>query len=106
MSQPPDPNFPGGGLENVPVSGPPGGAPSGWELARKRCLACGALDMMEDGHMADTGEGAKGYQRWVKGARDTSFLGGFSHIGAERRMVTALRCRECGHLVLFADQIA
>ena len=76
---------------------------SGWQRARSRCTACGSEGLLDEGFLADTGEGAKGYVRWVAGARDTSVFGGFSSIGATRLLVRAFRCRECNHLELFAE---
>lgn len=78
-------------------------ASSGWARARSRCTACGSEGLLDEGFLADTGEGAKGYVRWVAGARDTSLLGGFASLGAERLLVRAFRCRECNHLELFAE---
>ena len=89
------------------VSEPPlrlgGEGASGWRRARSRCTACGSEGLLDEGFLADTGEGAKGYVRWVAGARDTSLLGGFASLGAERLLVRAFRCRECNHLELFAE---
>lgn len=75
-----------------------------WRLARSTCTACGSAGLLDEGFLEDTGQGAKGYTRWVEGARDTSFLGGFSSMGAPRFLVRAFRCRECRHLQLFAEE--
>ena len=80
-----------------------GDEPSGWDRARSRCTACGAVGMLDEGYLDDTGEAAKGYVRWVNSPRDTSLLGGFSSMGAERLLVRSFRCRECWHLELFAE---
>lgn len=77
--------------------------PDLWQRARSRCTACGGQGLLDEGYLSDTGEGAKGFVRWVVGARDTSFFGGLSSIGAERFLVRAFRCRECRHLELFAE---
>lgn len=80
-----------------------GGGTSGWDRARARCTVCGSEGLLDEGFLADTGEGAKGYVRWVGGARDTSIFGGFSSLNAPRLLVRAFRCRECNHLELFAE---
>lgn len=80
-----------------------GGAGTGWDRVRSRCTVCGAEGMLDEGFLEDTGQGAKGYVRWVRGARDTNLLGGLSSMGAERLLVRAFRCRECNHLQLFAE---
>ncbi|SOC54472.1 hypothetical protein [Ornithinimicrobium cerasi] len=80
-----------------------GGGPSGWDRARSRCTVCGSVGLLAEGFLEDTGESAKGYVRWVEGARDTGFLGGFSSMGRPRLLVRAFRCRECNHLELFAE---
>ena len=75
-----------------------------WQQARSRCTACGSSGMLDEGYLADTGESAKGYVRWVGAPRDTSLFGGFSSMGAEKFLVRAFRCRECRHLELFAEE--
>lgn len=82
-----------------------GGAASadGWRRARSRCTTCGSEGMLDEGFLEDTGESSKGYVRWVEGARDTGFFGGFATMGAPRLLVRAFRCRECNHLELFAE---
>ncbi|MFX0539706.1 hypothetical protein ACQBAT_08335 [Ornithinimicrobium sp. Y1847] len=81
-----------------------GGAGSGWHRSRERCTACGSERMLDEGFLADTGEGSRGYVRWVNSPRDTGIFGGFSSVGAERFLVRAFRCRECNHLELYAEQ--
>lgn len=76
---------------------------TGWERARSRCTACGSEGLLDEGFLADTGEGAKGYVRWVGSPRDTSLFGGFSTLNAPKLLVRAFRCRECNHLELFAE---
>lgn len=76
---------------------------AGWAQARSRCTACGSQGLLSEGYLEDTGEGAKGYVRWVGGPRDTSFFGGWSTLSADRFLVRAFRCRECNHLELFAE---
>ncbi|GAA5163139.1 hypothetical protein [Ornithinimicrobium tianjinense] len=92
-------------MTDRPTDGPLplGGGPSGWERARSRCTACGSEGLLDEGFLEDTGEAAKGYVRWVQGARDTGFLGGFASMGSPRLLVRAFRCRECNHLELFAE---
>lgn len=80
-----------------------GAAAAGWEKARSTCSACGAVGMLTEGFLDDTGESSRGYVRWVDGPRDTSFFGGFSSMGATRLLVRAFRCRECNHLDLYAE---
>ena len=75
-----------------------------WRQARSTCTACGSEGLLDEGWLSDTGEGATGFVRWVTGARDTSFFGGLSSVGAERFLVRAFRCRECRHLELFAEE--
>lgn len=79
------------------------GRGGGWEKARSTCTACGAQGLLDEGWLEDTGESSRGYVRWVEGARDTGFFGGFSAMGASRILVRAFRCRECNHLELFAE---
>ena len=79
------------------------GGAAGWEKARSTCSACGAVGMLTEGFLDDTGESSRGYVRWVDGPRDTSFFGGFSSMGATRLLVRAFRCRECNHLDLYAE---
>lgn len=93
-------------MSGQPEGGPTplgSGGPSGWQRARSRCTACGSEGLLDEGFLADTGEGAKGYVRWVSGARDTSLFGGFSSLNAPKMLVRAFRCRECNHLELFAE---
>lgn len=75
-----------------------------WRAARSRCTACGSEGLLDEGFLADTGEGARGYVRWVDSPRDTSLFGGFSSMGADKFLVRAFRCRECRHLDLFAEE--
>ena len=96
------------GAEAVPADGMhrlgAGGAGDQWQRARSTCTACGSHQLLDEGFLADTGEGAKGYVRWVAGARDTGLFGGWSSMGSERFLVRAFRCRECRHLELFAEE--
>lgn len=91
------------GYLRVGQSGPSSGGGGGWEKARSTCTACGSQGLLDEGYLDDTGESSRGYVRWVEGARDTSFLGGFASIGSTRLLVRAFRCRECNHLELFAE---
>ncbi|WP_134773414.1 hypothetical protein [Ornithinimicrobium flavum] len=106
MSQPPAP----GPMSPDPGLGTPGMTPLGgrgadlWQQARSRCTACGSEGLLHEGYLADTGESAKGYVRWVGAPRDTSLFGSFSSMGADKFLVRAFRCRECRHLELFAEE--
>jgi hypothetical protein len=105
VTQQPPPGLgepPGGGAAGSPPPHGAAGAP-GWERARSRCTACGSQGLLDEGYLTDTGEGAKGYVRWVNSPRDTGLFGGFSSMGASRFLVRAFRCRECRHLELFAE---
>lgn len=94
-----EPSGPGG---MTPLGGPGAGGDL-WQQARSRCTACGAVGLLDEGFLSDTGEASRGYVRWVDAPRDTSLFGGFSSLGANTFLVRAFRCRECRHLELFAE---
>lgn len=97
----PEPDLPPDGMVRLGGSGQP--PQDRWKQARSRCTACGSEGLLDEGYLTDTGDGAKGYVRWVNSPRDTGLFGGFSSMGASRFLVRAFRCRECRHLELFAE---
>ncbi|WP_411102912.1 hypothetical protein [Streptomyces sp. cmx-4-9] len=66
-----------------------------------RCTYCGAVGL-EPGFVEDAGEGARGFARWIAGPLELGWLGGAKRMGRPRRRIDAYRCRQCGHLELFA----
>ncbi|MFJ8073282.1 hypothetical protein ACIQ7Q_04845 [Streptomyces sp. NPDC096176] len=57
---------------------------------------------MEPGFVEDSGEGSRGYARWIQGALERGVFGGARRLGRPRRQIDAYRCVSCGHLELFA----
>lgn len=57
-----------------------------------RCTYCGAVGL-EQGFVEDTGEGSRGYARWIAGPLERGLLGGAKSLGrpAGRSMPTAAR---------------
>ncbi|WP_416237661.1 hypothetical protein [Streptomyces sp. NBC_00162] len=68
-----------------------------------RCTYCGAVGL-EQGFVEDTGEGSRGYARWIAGPLERGLLGGAKSLGRPRRQIDAYRCPRCGHLELFATE--
>ncbi|MEU9176060.1 hypothetical protein AB0C90_04210 [Streptomyces sp. NPDC048550] len=68
-----------------------------------RCTYCGTVGL-EIGFVEDTGEGSRGYARWIVGPLERGLFGGAKRLGRPRRQIDAYRCPKCGHLELFATQ--
>jgi hypothetical protein len=68
-----------------------------------KCTYCGA-NGLEPGFVRDSGEGSKGYARWVEGALERGIFGGAKTFSRPHWKVDAYRCRQCGHLELFATE--
>ncbi len=66
-----------------------------------RCTQCGAVGL-EQGFLEDLGQGARGYQRWVRGPLERGAFGGAKRWGREKFRIDAYRCGQCGHLELYA----
>ena len=47
--------------------GAPASGQDAWQRARSTCSACGTVGLLDEGFLDDTGEGARGYVRWVAG---------------------------------------
>jgi hypothetical protein len=65
-----------------------------------RCTHCDAADL-EPGFIEDSGEGSRGYARWIAGPLERGFFGGAKRMGRQRWQIEAFHCRTCGHLELF-----
>ncbi|WP_326784216.1 hypothetical protein [Streptomyces sp. NBC_00151] len=68
-----------------------------------RCTQCGVVGL-EPGFVEDSGQGARGFARWVEGALQRGPLGGARLMGRPRWQIEAFRCPGCAHLELFAAQ--
>ncbi len=68
-----------------------------------KCTQCGAVGL-EQGFVEDTGEGTRGYARWIAGALERGPFGGAKRMGRRRWQIDAYRCPQCAHLELFAAQ--
>ncbi|MFD7029321.1 hypothetical protein ACFWAR_14930 [Streptomyces sp. NPDC059917] len=66
-----------------------------------KCTQCGVVGL-EQGFVEDSGEGSRGYARWIAGALELGIFGGAKRLGRQRWQIDALRCPQCGHLELFA----
>ncbi|GJF32063.1 hypothetical protein KNE206_47630 [Kitasatospora sp. NE20-6] len=66
-----------------------------------KCTQCG-VPGLEQGFVEDTGEGSRGYARWIAGALERGIFGGAKRLGRPRWQIDAFRCPSCGHLELFA----
>lgn len=65
------------------------------------CSACQAGDLVP-GFIADSGQSAQGFARWVEGALERGIFGGAKLMGRPKWQVDAYRCQRCGHLELYA----
>lgn len=65
------------------------------------CSSCGTGGL-EPGFIEDSGEGTRGYARWIAGTLERGFFGGARRMGKKRWQIEAFRCAACGHLDLFA----
>ncbi|MFI1090957.1 hypothetical protein [Streptomyces sp. NPDC020917] len=69
-------------------------------------ITCGQCDTigLEPGFVEDSGEGSRGYARWIAGHLERGFFGGAKRMGRQRWQIEAFRCPACGHLELFASK--
>jgi predicted nucleic-acid-binding Zn-ribbon protein len=67
------------------------------------CTQCGGTEL-EAGFVEDSGEGARGDARWIRGSLERGLFGGAKRMGRQRLQIDAHRCTRCGHLELFATQ--
>lgn len=65
-----------------------------------RCTHCGAVGL-EPGFVEDSGQGSRGYVRWIAGALQRGPLGNAKRMGRPRWQIDAYRCPTCAHLELF-----
>ncbi|MGH3392651.1 MAG: hypothetical protein ACRDOO_27610 [Actinomadura sp.] len=70
-----------------------------------RCSQCGTTGL-EPGFVEDSGEGSRGYARWIAGPLERGVLGGAKRMGRPRWQIDAHRCPQCSHLELFAARPA
>ncbi|WSW90573.1 hypothetical protein OG714_12350 [Streptomyces sp. NBC_00989] len=68
-----------------------------------RCAQCGAVGL-EPGFVEDSGQGARGFARWIAGPLQRGSLGNAKRMGRPRWQIDAFRCPICAHLELFAAQ--
>ena len=68
-----------------------------------KCTQCGAIGL-EPGFIEDAGEHSKGFARWIPGPLEKGVFGGAKRFGRQRWQIDSFRCRQCGHLELFATQ--
>jgi hypothetical protein len=66
-----------------------------------KCTYCGAIGL-EPGFIWDSGEGSRGYARWVQGALERGPFGGAKLIKRPKWQIEVFRCPRCAHLELFA----
>jgi hypothetical protein len=59
---------------------------------------------LEPGFVEDSGEGSRGYARWIAGPLRRGILGGAKRMGRPRLQIDAYRCPNCGHLELFVPR--
>ncbi|MEW2128986.1 hypothetical protein [Streptomyces sp. NPDC005435] len=70
-----------------------------------RCTQCGTVGL-EPGFVEDSGQGARGFARWIAGSLQLGPLGNAKRLGRPRRRIDAWRCPACAHLELFAAERA
>ncbi|MDJ0383594.1 hypothetical protein [Streptomyces sp. G-G2] len=68
-----------------------------------KCTQCETVGL-EQGFVEDSGEGSRGYARWISGALERGVFGGAKRLGRPRWQIDAFRCPKCGHLELFARE--
>ncbi|WP_248964111.1 hypothetical protein [Sphaerisporangium perillae] len=66
-----------------------------------RCSQCDRRDL-QPGFVEDSGEGSRGYARWIEGALERGVFGGAKRLGKPRWIIDAYRCTHCSHLEFFA----
>ncbi|MFJ1604987.1 hypothetical protein ACIOHS_16705 [Streptomyces sp. NPDC088253] len=59
---------------------------------------------LEPGFVEDSGQGARGFARWIAGPLKRGPLGGARRMGRPHWQIDAYRCLTCAHLELFAAQ--
>lgn len=69
---------------------------------RPTCTWCGSIEL-EPGFIEDTGDGSRGFARWIVGELEKGILGGAARFGRERLDISGGRCAHCGHLEFFAN---
>lgn len=74
-------------------------------MVEPKCSQCGSNDL-EPGFIEDSGEGSRGYARWIQGPLERGPFGGAKRMGKQRWQVDVFRCRVCAHLELFAGRPA
>jgi DNA-directed RNA polymerase subunit RPC12/RpoP len=87
-------------LEHVPGGGAAATLP---KVDHLKCTQCGATGL-EPGFIEDSGEGSRGYARWIAGPLERGLLGGAKRKGRARWQIDAHRCPQCSHLELFANR--
>ena len=80
---------------------PPAPDPQEGSAAPTRaCTWCRCPDL-EQGFVADVGQGSRGFSQWIAGPLETGPLGGARVMGKDRYEIQAWRCTRCGHLEHF-----
>lgn len=72
--------------------------PAAWDTVQTRCTACGSVGVLDEGEVSIGGRPLD----WVGSPTQDSFYWGLSGLASHSLPVSARRCRECGHLDLFA----
>ena len=65
----------------------------------RTCLRCGAGGL-EQGFLADFGQGLGGDSKWVEGPMETNWRGVLKRSGRRQLTVLAVRCPSCSHIEL------
>lgn len=86
----------------VPQPGPQQPRPSDGGTPSQGCAWCGST-RLEPGFIEDTGQGSRGFARWIVGGLEKGIFGGASRFGRERLDISGMRCADCGHLEFFAQ---
>ncbi|WTD07765.1 hypothetical protein OHA54_00330 [Streptomyces anulatus] len=68
-----------------------------------RCTQCGAVGLTQ-GFVDESGQGARGFVRWIAGPLQRSRFGFVKKVGRPTYQIDAYRCPTCAHLELFAAQ--
>ncbi len=68
-----------------------------------RCTRCGATGR-EPGFVEDSGQGSRGYARWIAGPLQLGLPGGAKRAGRPHWRIDSYRCPDCSHLELFASE--
>jgi DNA-directed RNA polymerase subunit RPC12/RpoP len=71
------------------------------------CPICGTIGVPAHGFVMDRGDGVMRYPaQWVKGLPTPAFWTGTKTKDRVRLKIEALRCEDCGYLMLFANRPA